>query len=136
LLEKLNKETKGEIIILGGYAKLLNGYVESYEKNWIDIAIPPSSVEVVKKLGKYLPLPNGTDFPHPIIEQFLVKIEPNWVLDCFVQDTSGIDWWFKDDLRVLTPKGDIEYHQRINRLLESDYITEKILAKRELYNIW
>jgi len=80
-------------------------------------------------------LVNGTDFPHPIIEQFLVKIEPNFVLDVFVQDISGVNWDFKGDLRVVTPKGDIEYHERINRSLHSDYITEKILAKRELYGI-
>jgi len=133
ILKQINDTTSGSAIIVGGVAKWLNGYSEGYDKKWIDICIPIGSVESIKLLGEYLPLSEGTSFPLPIIDQFIMKVD-NWIVDCFVIN-EDIEHSLIRGVNVITPKGDIDLHQSFYNNKPNEYTKKKIESNKVLYNI-
>ena len=56
---KVNSHLNGNVIVLGGWSKHYNGYIENYDKHWIDISITPESVDLVCELGLKLDINGG-----------------------------------------------------------------------------
>ena len=59
-IQNVNNHLNGNVIILGGWSKFYDGYYSSYEKNWVDVAITPESVDLISELVYHLKLMEGT----------------------------------------------------------------------------
>ena len=78
-IHKVNKHLNGNVIVLGGWSKHYNGYVENYDKHWIDISITPQSINLVSQLGIKLEITGGHSWGNYINDQFTVMcgVKPN-----------------------------------------------------------
>lgn len=125
-LNKINEATSNEVIIVGGYARWLNGDIEKPTKKWIDIAIDENQVENVKSLGTYLQLPHTN-------EQFVVNCG-DYILDVFIQDISDLDYTIISDLKVITKQADLDYHTMLSASLQTDYAHQKLESIKAIYS--
>ena len=127
------KQIETPLMIVGGVAKYLNGYVETYDKKWIDIAITSESIDAVKQLGTYLPI--ETSFPPElVIEQFIVKTD-DWILDVFVKDTLIYEEWdLVSGSRVQTPEYDVVWHALLTDVVDNEHCNAKLTERLNLYN--
>lgn len=132
ILTKLNA-IETPLMIIGGVAKYLNGYVESYDKKWIDIAITSESIDVVKSLGTYLPI--ETSFPIELIkEQFIIKTD-SWIIDVFVKDELIYEEWeIISGSKVQTPEADLVWHAELNNIVSNEHTSKKLVDRLSLYN--
>lgn len=127
------KEIETPLMIIGGVAKHLNGYLETYDKKWIDVAITSESIDAVKELGTYLPI--ETSFPIELVEeQFIVKTD-YWILDVFVKDRI-IQEEYTDILgiKVQTAEADVVWHAMLSDAMENEHCTDKLNERLNLYN--
>ena len=141
ILQQINDITSGSAIIVGGVSKWLNGYTDTYDKKWIDVTIPSSSIEQIKSLGRYIELPSGTTFPPPTLDQFIVKVVPEgvsnrdgWVLDVFVEDVRP-DYTAISGSNVITPQADLDWHIALSGSLPNETTHQKVVDRKELYKL-
>lgn len=132
ILTKLNA-IETPLMIVGGVAKYLNGYIESYDKKWIDIAITSESIDAVKTLGTYLPI--ETSFPIELIkEQFIIKTN-TWIIDVFVKDELIYEEWeIISGSKVQTPEADLVWHVELNNIVSNEHTSKKLVDRLSLYN--
>lgn len=142
ILKQINEATSGSAMVVGGVARWLNGDYEAYDKKWIDVCVTPEAVQGIKSLGKVLELPNGTSFPFPTLDQFLIKIVPEgvdrkegYVLDVFVEESIENKYSLKAGIKSITAEADLEWHKNLNLSLDNDITKEKLLKLQQLYNI-
>ena len=142
ILEQINEITSGSAMVVGGVAKWLNGYTETYDKKWIDVCVTPDVVTQIKSLGKAIEFKNGTTFPSPTINQFIVKIVPEgvhrrdgYVLDVFVEESIEGKYTTISGSNVITPEADIEWHTELSASLENDICHDKLMSRKALYGI-
>jgi len=134
ILEQIHNTTSGSAIVVGGVAKWLNGYTETYDKKWIDVSIPSSSVEQIIPLGIKLDLANGTTFPTPTLDQFIIVMDNGYRLDVFVQD-EPTDFSVISGSNVITPQADLDWHINLSGSLPNDYTHQKVVDRKILYNL-
>jgi len=135
-LKEIDQVTSGEVVIVGGYAKWLNGYTDQPSKIWVDIVIPPGQKENIKTLGKYIEYSNSIFPPTslPTTEQFIVKSN-NYILDVFVQDISIVEYTEIQGLKVITPQQDVDYHTQLAESLPNESTQSKLNSLKALYSL-
>ena len=69
-IQNVNNHLNGNVIILGGWSKFYDGYYSSYEKNWVDVAITPESVDLISELGVPLEINGG----HSWVRRLLISL--------------------------------------------------------------
>ena len=129
----LQQITENNGIIVGGVARYLMGYEETYTKKWIDIVINESDKSNIKDMGLYLPI-EGTTFPSPVTEQFIVKLDSGYILDVFVRDTTDVKTKVLEGIIIQSEDGDIEYHEDLLSKVNNQYCEEKITKIKTIYN--
>jgi hypothetical protein len=134
ILQQIHNNTSGSAIIVGGVAKWLNGYTETYDKMWVDVSIENQYSNSLDNLGTRLNLPNGTSFPPPIIDQFIIAMDNGYRLDVFVKDELT-DFSIISGSNVQTPQGDINWHTNLHSSIGSDYTLGKLNDLKELYGL-
>ena len=134
ILKKIHNNSSGSAIIIGGVAKWLNGYTKTYGKKWIDISITSEYSSSLDSLGTRLELSGGTTFPLPITDQFVIKTTDGYILDVFVQDEPS-DSHIVSGSNVITPQGDVDFHMILSSSLQTDYLHQKVVDKKILYNL-
>lgn len=134
ILKQIHDNTSGSAIIIGGVAKWLNGYTETYDKKWIDVVIPSSSVEQIIPIGIKLEIEGGTSFPLPTLDQFIIKTDSGHVLDVFVQE-EPTDYTIISGSNVITPQGDLDFHINLSASFQTDYLHQKVVDRKALYNL-
>ena len=134
ILQQIHNNTSGSAIIVGGVAKWLNGYLETYDKKWIDVVIPSSSVEQIIPIGIKLDLEGGSSFPSPVIDQFIIKMDNGYRLDVFVQD-EPTDYTIISGSNVITPQGDLDWHINLSGSIPNEYTHQKVVDRKALYNL-
>ena len=134
ILEQIHNNTSGSAIIIGGVAKWLNGYTETYGKTWIDVSIRSEYSNSLDDLGTRLEINGGTSFPLPIIDQFVIKTDDGYTLDVFIQD-EPIDSHIVSGSNVLTPQGDIDFHLHLSASVPNEYTHQRVLDRKALYNL-
>ena len=136
-IHKVNKHLNGNVIVLGGWSKHYNGYVENYDKHWIDISITPQSINLVSQLGIKLEITGGHSWGNYINDQFTVMcgVKPNRnFLDVFVADKlEGYN--MIDSLKILTPQTSIDWHEKAYEQLGHPWLLDKITKLKTLYGI-
>jgi hypothetical protein len=136
-IHKVNTHLNGNVIVLGGWSKHYNGYIEHYDKHWIDISITPESVDLVCELGFKLDINGGHSWGGHIINQFTVMcgVKPSrYFLDVFV--SNKLEGYKKiNNLKILTPQANIKWHQEAYDMLQYEWLSEKIANLKNLYNI-
>jgi hypothetical protein len=124
-IHKVNSHLNGNVIVLGGWSKHYNGYIENYDKHWIDISITPQSINLVSQLGIKLEITGGHSWGNYINDQFTVMcgVKPNRnFLDVFVADKlEGYN--MIDGLKILTPQTSIDWHEKAYEQLRSPLVT-------------
>lgn len=142
ILKQINEATSGSAMVVGGVARWLNGDYESYDKKWIDVCVTPDAVQGIKSLGRVLELRNGTSFPEPTLDQFIIKIVPEgvshregYVLDVFVEESIENKYTLKAGIKAITAEADLEWHKNLNLSLNNEITNEKLLKLQQLYNI-
>jgi hypothetical protein len=136
-IHKVNSHLNGNVIVLGGWSKHYNGYIEHYDKHWVDISITPDSIDLVSKLGIKLEITGGHSWGNYINDQFTVMcgVKPNRnFLDVFVADKLE-DYNIIDGLKILTPQGSIDWHQQAYKELGHPWLLDKITKLKTLYGI-
>ena len=134
ILQQIHNNTSGSAIIVGGVAKWLNGYLETYNKKWIDVVIPSSSVEQIIPLGIKLDLEGGSSFPSPVIDQFIIRMDNGYRLDVFVQD-EATDYTIISGSNVQTPQADLDWHINLSGSIPNEYTHQKVVDRKALYNL-
>ena len=134
ILQQIHNNTSGSAIIIGGVAKWLNGYFETYDKKWIDVVIPSSSVEQIIPIGIKLDLEGGSSFPLPILDQFIIKMDNGYRLDVFVND-EPTDYTIISGSNVQTPQADLDFHINLSASLQNEYTHQKVVDRKALYNL-
>jgi hypothetical protein len=134
ILQQIHNNTSGSAIIVGGVAKWLNGYTETYDKMWIDVSVESQYSNSLDNLGTRLDLPNGTSFPSPTINQFIIRMDDGHRLDVFVQD-DPTDFNVISGSNVITPQGDLDWHINLHSFIGSDYTLGKLNDRKELYGL-
>jgi hypothetical protein len=136
-IHKVNEHLNGNVIILGGWSKYYNGYLNDYDKHWIDVSITPESIDLISTLGIKLEITGGHSWGDYINDQFTVMcgVKPNRnFLDVFVVDKlEGYN--LIDGLKITTPQASIEWHQKAYDRLGYPWLFEKITKLKTLYNI-
>jgi hypothetical protein len=134
ILKQIYNNTSGSAIIIGGVSKWLNGYTETYDKRWIDVVIPSSSVEQIIPIGMKLEIEGGTSFPLPTIDQFIIKTDSGYILDVFVND-GPFPSHIVSGSNVITPQGDVDFHMILSASFQTDYLHKKVIDIKKLYNL-
>jgi len=122
-------------VILGGVQRFILGYTPNYTKTFIDVAISQENKDKLKEMGRYMELPDGTTFPYPIEEQFVVKLTNGWVLDIFVRDVSQMETKMIDGIRVQSEADDLSFHQELYNKIGNDYCKEKLEKRKQIYGL-
>lgn len=134
ILNQINISTSNNAIIVGGVAKWLNDYSESYNKTWIDIVIPSEFTSSLDTLGTRLEMSGGTTFPLPTEYQYIIKTD-SYILDVFVQDTSNIEFSEISGSKVITPQADLNHHIALSSSIANNYLHNKVQELKELYQL-
>ena len=134
ILEQIHNNTSGSAIIVGGVAKWLNGYTETYDKMWIDVSVESQYSNSLDNLGTRLDLPNGTSFPSPTIDQFIIRMDDGHRLDVFVQD-EPTDFTVISGSNVITPQADLDWHINLSGSSPNEYTHQKVVDRKALYNL-
>lgn len=122
-----------EAVIVGGVARWLNGYKEQPESRWIDISIPVSATGSLDSLGSRLEIKEGTSFPLPVKEQYIIRTK-DYFLDVFVND-QDLDYTVVSGSKVITPKADLDWHMFLSSSAQSEIMHDKVVELTSLYNI-
>ena len=134
ILKQIHDNTSGSAIIIGGVAKWLNGYTETYDNHWIDVVIPSSSVEQIIPIGIKLEIQNKTSLPEPNLDQFIIKTDAGYILDVFVQD-EPTEYTIISGSNVITPQADLDFHINLSASFQTDYLHQKVVDRKALYNL-
>ena len=134
ILNQINTSTSNNAIIVGGVAKWLNGYLESYNKTWIDITIPSEFTSSLDTLGTRLEMSEGTTFPFPTEHQYIIKTD-SYILDVFVQNTSNIEFSEISGSKVITPQADLDWHLNLSGSIPNEYTHQKVVDRKILYQL-
>ena len=136
-IQEVNSHLNGNVIILGGWSKFYDGYYSNYDKNWVDVAITPESVDLISELGKPLEISGGHVWGKTIVNQFMVMCgerKKRKFLDVFV--TNDIpEYKTIDKLKIQTPQAGINFHQKVYEELNEDWVLQKIQKLKTLYGI-
>lgn len=132
-LEYLTNELDGNLIVLGGMSKYLNGYRDVMPDGLIDISITSEVSSSIELLGKKLEINGGTSFAPPVKEQFIFK-DGEHGFDVFVQDQET-PYTIVGSLKVLTPQGDLDWHLNMSSSIQSEWLHNKVQSLKELYGL-
>lgn len=136
-IKEVNNHLNGNVIILGGWSKLYDGYYSNYEKNWVDVAITPKSVYLISQLGIPLEINGGHSWGKTIVNQFIVMCgerKKRKFLDVFVTNDMP-EYKTIDGLKIQTPQASINFHQKVYKDLNEDWVLQKIQKLKILYKI-
>lgn len=136
-LQDINTQLNGNVVILGGWAKHYNGYAPDYSKHWVDVCITQSGVDSIIQLGLKGELTGGHTWGTYILDQFIVIAgtrEARKVIDVFVSESLP-PYSEINGLKILTPQGDIDWHQGAYDLLGGTQLENKVSEKRSLYGL-
>lgn len=132
-LEHINQNIVGDVIVLGGMSKYLNGYRNEQPSGLIDISVKSESTSSLETLGKRCDIEGGTTFLDPVKDQFVLRTE-DYGFDVFVQD-EPTDTTIIGSLQVLTPQGDLNWHMDMSSSIQSEYLHNKVQSLKELYGL-
>jgi hypothetical protein len=133
-LKDISFKLDDNIIVVGGVARFLNGYTETYEKDMVDVVIPPTEIESLKRLGRLNKLTGPTNFPSPIIERYGFK-KDQLRMDVFVRETKDVEYQIIQDLKVATPQHDLKFVKEMKTFYENDFWENKLDRLEDLYGI-
>ena len=132
-LEYLSNGVNGQLIVLGGMSKHLNGFRSEEPKGMTDISVTSDVTGSLESMGQRGNIIGGTTFSEPVKDQFVLRTE-DYLFDVFVQD-EPTDYTMVGSLKVLTPQSDLDLHLNMSGSLQTELLHNKIQSLKELYGL-
>lgn len=133
-LKKLNLDMDGEVIVVGGVARYLNGFSDSYGKDMVDVVTSQNGIKNLEKMGRLVKLEGPSNFPFPIIERYGFK-QGDLRLDVFVRDLEDVEHKIIQGIKVSTPEHDLKFVNQMKTFYKNDFWKDKLVRLNELYDI-